>query len=406
MRKSPKMIMIAFVLLTLMIGCGDSDDDSSSAGPSGSERNPDLAVMVRIDDTTGFITTIDGQSDTHVTNADSVEVDPGSGIFAYGGYVYRTGSMADDKIAKYEVNADGSLTKIAETTVYQSGNSIPTSFIFVDDTKAYLPLAGIGELLIIDPGDLSVTKRIDLSAYAMDADGEFGGDDTNPEPSDGVIRNGKLYLALAQLDSFATYSSRGKASLLIIDAATDEILKHISDDRTSTSGVLSPNNGLTLDENGDIYVNNPASFGYYPGLTAGILRIKNGEDDFDPDYFFSLTDLTGLDVPGGVVSYAYNSAYLSDGALYTTLFVPGLTSNPPDYVNDKNYVPYMLDLWNQTVTKLDMPATNGWGSHMIKYNGEIVYAMSTDCGPGLYYAGENEAFVTVEGNPFMIANLQ
>jgi hypothetical protein len=261
-------------------------------------------------------------------------------------------------------------------------------------------------LLVFDQTDLSITKRIDLSPWAMDANGEFGGDDTNPEPAAGVIRDGKLYLALAQIDSFSTWSCRGKASMLIIDAATDEILSHISDDRTCTSGNLSPNNGLILDENGDIYVNNLASFGYYPGLNSGYLRINNGEDVFDPDYYFSVTDLTGLDVSGGFASYAYNGAYMSGGEYYTTLMVPAMTSNPPDYVNDKNYVPYVLNLWDQTATKLNMQPSNGWGTFAIDYNGEIVYALTTVNGTGLYYADEETPFVTLEGNPFMVSHLE
>jgi hypothetical protein len=403
MRKVSTLVVIAFFSLTLFTGCGGGASDVGSGGSTG---DPDLAVVTIIDDITGFVNMIDGATDTNVTNANGVEVDASSGLFAYNGYLYTTGSRGNDKIAKYAVNTDNSLTKVAEINVYESGGSIPTCIIFVDDTKAYLMLAGVGELLVFNPFDLSITKRIDLSAYAMDADGEFGGDDHNPEPSGGVIRDGKLFLALAQFDAFTTWQCRGKASLLIIDVATDEILKHISDDRTCNSGVTSPNNGLILDEKGDIYVVNTASFGYYPGMNAGILRIKNGEDEFDPDYYFSITNLTDLDVPGGVASYAYNNAYLSNGEMYTTLLVPGLTSNPPDYINDKNYVPYMFDLWNQTVTKLAMPSTNGWGSHMIKYNDDIIFGMATVNGTGLYYAGDDMPFVTLEGNPYMLANYE
>lgn len=403
-----RTVITAIVWMTALalLGCGGGGSGSSGGGSTG---EADLAVVTRIDDTTGFIVMVDGATDTSVTNALGVEVDPSMGIFANNGFLFTVGSLSGDKLAKYAVNDDNSLTKVAEVNVYEGGGSVPNTIAFVDDTKAYLTLAGIGQLVVFDQADLSIIKRIDLSPWAMDANGEFGGDDVNPEPSGGVIRDGKLYLALAQLDSFATYRCQGKASLLIIDVVTDEILKHISDERTCTSGLLSPNTGLILDENGDIYVTNAASFGYYPdlGLPSGFLRINNGEDDFDPDYFFSISDQTGLDVTGGAVSYAYNDAYLSNGELYTTLLVPGLTSNPPDYVNDKNYVPYQLDLWNQTLTKLDgMLPTIGWSTIVAKYNDDIIYGMTTVNGTGLYYAGDDTAFLTTEGNPFFISNVE
>ena len=398
-----RFLLTAVFLAGLMAvwGCDNSNDDiDADAGAS----EADMAVIMRIDDTTSFVNLVDAGVTTNLTNANGIEIDPGTGVYTYHGAVYVTGSMQNDKVTKYTVTEDNSLVKAAETTVFQSGGSIPTSLIFVSDTKAYLALPGTGELLVIDPTDLSITKRIDLSPYALDADGETGGADTNPEPSNGVIRDGKLYLGLGQLDSFATYYCRGKASVLIIDTATDEVLKHITDDRTCTTGEIDPNNGLILDENGDIYINNTASFGYYPGLNAGILRINSGEDDFDPNYYFSITDIQDLDVAGGTAAYAYHCVYGGNGLLYTNLFIPALTSNPPDYVNDKNYQPYVLDLYNQTVEKLDTPPTIGWSSHLIDYDGEIVYGLTTVNGAGLYRAGETTPFMTTAGNPTMFAD--
>lgn len=393
---------ICFLALFSFSGCSGIEDNVGSGIAAGGS---DIAINVRVDDTTGFLVMVNGMNDTSINNANGYESNPSKGLFAYNGYLYTTGSMYDDKLIKYTINDDRSLTLVAETTVYPGGGSIPSSIIFVNNTKAYLMLPGIGELVVFDPNTLAITNRIDLSPYAIDANGQLGVDDLNPEPSGGVIRNGKLYLSLAQIDSFSTYYDRGVASVLIIDASTDEVISHITDDRTSCSGNLSPNNGLILDENGDIYVNNAAAFGYYPGSNAGILRINNGEDEFDPSYYLSITDRTDLDVPLGISTYMYNYVYLENGELYTHLFIPGLTSNPPDYVNDKNYQPFVIDLWNQTITKLDMPPSSGWSSHLIEYRGDVIFGMSTDSGTGLFNINEDTPFVTTDGNPAMMANL-
>lgn len=405
MKKRWKYGMLVMCILTGLVTIIGSGGGSGGGGGNNNNQQAtaDLAMSVMIDNVTAFVNMVDGTSDTAVTNTLGIEVKPGTGVYTYNGYVYTAGSLNDDNIARYAVQADNSLVKEAETNVFESGGSIPTSFVFVDDTKAYVLLAGTGELLVIDPMSLEIQKRIDLSAYALDGDGQTGGDDINPEPSCGVIRDGKLYLGLAQIDSMATYFCQGKASVLIIDVATDEIFKHITDDRTCCTGTLDANIGLTLDENNDIYVNNTASFGYYPGQNAGYLRINNGEDEFDPDYYFSLTDIQDLDVPGGIASYAYHDAYLGNGKLYTTLFVPALTSNPPDYVNDKNYQPYIIDLYSRTATKLDMSPTIGWSTYCVKYNNGIVFGLVTVNGAGLYRAGEDMPFITTEGSPLIIS---
>ncbi|HBR95858.1 MAG TPA: hypothetical protein DD979_00570 [Gammaproteobacteria bacterium] len=64
--------------------------------------------------------------------------------------------------------------------------------IFVDETKAYITLSATGKVLVVEPGTLAVTGELDLSAYAIDANGQTGGEDLNPEPSAGIVRDGKL----------------------------------------------------------------------------------------------------------------------------------------------------------------------------------------------------------------------
>ncbi|HBR95869.1 MAG TPA: hypothetical protein DD979_00625, partial [Gammaproteobacteria bacterium] len=261
------------------------------------------------------------------------------------------------------------------------------------------------ELIVINPTDLSITKRLDLSAYAL------GEGDVNAEPTSGVIRDDKLFLALGQFDVFATGNCSAGASVLIIDVATDAVEKHLQDPRTCSSGSNEPNSGLFLDENGDIYVNHFAGFGFYPDLPpAGFLRIKSGETEFDPDYFFSIADITVPDVPGNAASIFFHPIYGGDGLAYGTLYAPGLSSNPPNFVEDKTNLPYRLDLRNQTATKLDMPATVSWSAGVIKYQDKIVYGMHTENGVGLYRydpssgtdIGEQRPFMTTEGSPVFL----
>ncbi len=392
-------------------------ENSFTATSDGNAGTADLIVSTLIDQTTGFINAVEGSS-TEVDNENGAEIDPSKGIFTYNGYVYTSGSLTDNKIAVYSIRADNSLKLEKELVTKESGMAIPTTFTFVNNTKAYIPLAGVGELLDINLEDFSIRQRIDLSEYAMNEGGTFDGNDTNPEPAAGVIRGDKFYLGLGQVNGLGhtqgSFLCRGLASVLIIDIATNAINKHITDDRTCTSGSISPGSSLTLDDNGDIYVNNTASFGYHPDQTIrpGYLRIKAGESVFDPDYFFNVGDLDlSSDFPDMNASlargsYVYKEKY-HNGSLYMTMFILGLTTRDPnDFIGNKNYQPYKLDLPNKTATKLDMLPTNGWSAQMGLYNDNVIYAEATENANGLYKINEKIPFMTTIGQPLHVLELK
>ncbi|HBR97954.1 MAG TPA: hypothetical protein DD979_11335 [Gammaproteobacteria bacterium] len=169
---------------------------------------------------------------------------------------------------------------------------------------------------------------------------------------------------------------------------------------------------LSLAESGDIYVNNTASFGYDPsGIPPGYLRLKAGETDFDPDYFFSIGELDlrqefpEMDPSLAKSPYVYTEL-MSNGKLYATMLVLGLTTGDlNDFIGNKNYQPFEFDLENQTVAKLDMLPTNGWSAQIAEYNGEVVFAESTVDGSGLYKLGQKTPFMAIEGFPVHVAEV-
>lgn len=406
---------VTLSLLLILSGCGSSK--SSDNKSLDDNITADLVIATMIDKKTGFMSAIDG-SKPIMTNNNGEELYPNKGLFVHNGFVYTTGSLADNKIAKYSVESGNKLKLIKEISVKDSGLSAPTSFIFVDNTKAYLPLSLTGELLDINLEDFSVRNRIDLSSYALDANAALDGNDTNPEPTVGVIRDEKLYLALHQVNYMGhiqgAFICRGKASVLIIDTQTNAVEKHIMDDRTCSSGSVVSGSTLTLTENGDIYVNNVASFGYdHRGIKPGYLRIKNGETEFDPDYFFNVGDLDlSADFPDLNASlartpYAFKDMY-HNGKLYSVLLILGLTdpNNPNDHIGNKNFQPYTFDLENKIATKLDMLPTTGLSAGIAKYKGDIVYPSSTINGNGLYKVGEKTPFISVEGFPLHVVEYE
>ena len=108
----------------------------------------------------------------------------------------------------------------------------------VSDTKAYLPLYGQGIVWIINPKTMEKTGEINLTQYAHG--------DTNPEPAMGLIRDGKYYLCLTQVDSgkgWQPYADYQQSDVAIIDIQTDKVEKIASEKATGLLSlhVLCPN---------------------------------------------------------------------------------------------------------------------------------------------------------------------
>ncbi len=389
----------------MLVGCGSD----SSIGGEVAEEDSDVIVVTRKDNDTGFINAIKADTAHNSTNSNGIETSiSGTSVMVYKDDIFVSDPMIS-KLTKY-IKKDGVFEKSVEINTGEA--SMPTSIVFASDTKAYLALTSVGKLLVFNPSAMTKTKEIDLSAYAMDANGNLDGNDTNPEPTSGIIRDGKLYMAMLQVSDLQTVMPRGKASVVVIDVATDTILSHTEDNRTSSSGRPSANLGIFMDENRDIYVNNPAGFGYY-GLNSGILRIKNGQDSFDPDYYFSVTGLENLDMGNGTTAGFMTEHYTKDGKLYTSLNFPSLNSNPPDRIKDKTFQSYMLNLYDKSATKLNLPVTNAWtgaGSTIITYEDKIFYGLSTENGDGIYRydpatgEGDQTPYISTDGLPAHVLN--
>ncbi len=132
--------------------------------------------------------------------------------------------------------------------------SNPSDLLIVSDTKAYLLRYGSGKLWIVNPSATSEatfkTGEIDLSAY--DVDGV-------PEMTAGIVRNGRLYVAMQRLERFAAVKTGYVAVIDIatnaeIDTApTTDGLKGIQlpvRDPVSLVGIPGSNNILVLADGG------------------------------------------------------------------------------------------------------------------------------------------------------------
>jgi hypothetical protein len=304
-----------------------------------------------------------------------------------------------DMIYKYVRNESGGLTLAGSLAKLPGAGS--TDIVFVDENKAYLSLQDLGMLQVINPTTMTVTKEIALAEYAV------GENDYNPDPIDMVIRDNKLYIALHQAKSM--YVQEAGVHVLIVDVATDTVDKMIIDPRSASAGWYSSGNQLFVDDYGDLYVGANAMYGMSQELTAGLVRIKNGETEFDTDYFFNLAEVYLPDVPGNMGIYIYPTyLYTGGSTIYSYCMVPGLMSDPPDYANDRPTVAFKFDLQAKTAERIGFSPTNSYGIGLCAYEDKILFGMTTVDGDGIYIydpkTGETSAapVVTTVGFPMVL----
>jgi hypothetical protein len=204
------------------------------------------------------------------------------------------------------------------------------------------------------------------------------------------------------------YTAHDYAYVAVIDVATDSVEKVIVDERTTSIGYhYTP--AVFMDEQNDIYFYSPGMWGFVPNTNDGFLRIRSGQTDWDPGYYFSLKNTPIAGMPGNTGLTTFVTEYGGSGDVYTMIQIRELTSNPPDYVNDRNFQPCKVNVYNQTIEKIDLPPSAGWGSTAIEFKGnDAFFGLVTATGAGLYTynmissATSDAPVITTEGTPMLL----
>ncbi len=278
-------------------------------------------------------------------------------------------------IRKYTRNADKELQETGQLSL--DDNSAATAIVLQSSTKAYVSIMGRAKILIINPSTMTKTGEIDISAYAVG--------DGCPDPSQMVIRDGKLYVALNQMvGGYYAATDRAKSDVLIINTATDEVEKMITEETTGMSQATRPIDckQIFVDENNDIYLITMGAFGAQPGHKAGILRINSGETVFDDSYNFVLND-AAIEGESNFSNMFCFVQYAGGGKLYATLIIPAYWGNPVSYLEDRVCIAAEIDLYTKTIKKLGLPRSNSYNSVGI-YNNKIMFGLTTDNDNGFY----------------------
>lgn len=241
------------------------------------------------------------------------------------------------------------------------------------------------KIYLVNTNTMSIEKTV-LSAF-----GNVAGDSLLAFPVDVVVRGNKMFVAYYHIHASGDFSTplSNEAHVAVFNYPELTLEKIISDNRTSNIGRYYTNNALETDENGNIYSFSPSSLasGYspVPGNNSAVLRIKQGETDFDASFHIDFETLSG--------GYKINDLYyVADGKAVVRVLQED--ENDPAYlwatyapVSDKPLLKTgILDLHNQTFTLLDeIPlAGGGWNSAILVEGTRLYLGVSNSSYAGIY----------------------
>jgi len=358
-----------------LVACGD--DDNNSATDAGKAKMVlALDMSVNGSQLTYLVPVVEELlNGGTVSLANAHEGYSGTYVEPYKNWMFRA-SISESAIKRYSRQDDGTLLLDGNLESGTTLQDAVANLLFLSDTKAYASLLLANKILVFNPTTMAKIKEIDLAKTEFGVNGS-----STPNPAGMVYRDGKVFVGCMQLTQMPMCSEG--AYVIVINEATDTPEKMISDQRASAASYF--NNEMFVDEKGDVYVNCWASYGYVPGQVGGFLRIKKNSTDFDPDYFFNITNRQINGIEGGYLMSAATSHYMSGGIAYMLGTNPTYASNPMDYVNDKVVESFRIDLYNQTVTALNLPRSNSY-SCSISHIGDMVYfgLTTTEKGAGLF----------------------
>ncbi|MFD0964045.1 DUF4374 domain-containing protein [Pseudofulvibacter geojedonensis] len=359
-----KVLAVAAGLFLSMavISCSNNDDDGTSQQPIQEVNYAFATVGGAWPSQTTYLQGTVNLDMTSINNNNATELANWGQLWTYNKDLFVTRFGAPATLFKYSFDSNG-IAKEAGQIVIPGANTFST-IEFVSETEAYGTVAGgLARVIKFNPSTASVTGEIDLSSIEIDGVESYWYLGMK-------ARDGKLFMGVEYQNNWT--STYDKAFVAVIDLETSTVEKVIEDNRTgnifAAGGAV---NGFNLDANGDLYV---MGFGT-ANTPSGILRIKNGETEFDPSYFMNLDEKTGKACQGlwhfpGKGTFTLRMDDESDAYEF----------------NGPNYKYYKIDLESQTAIDIGAPKTFGSKTSIIRdfNDGKLHFVIATASENAIY----------------------
>ena len=402
-----KVFLTACSLALLLVSCKkDDNNNSESAIISKSSGKYLLETSVKNPDGmsgSSYIQLFNTLSGS-LNNSQAEQVDFSSSVQVEGNNVYIFDTMKGTAgITRWTYDpTTQKLTKGATLDVL--AGSMVGHLEKISDTKAYVPFYTQGVVWIINPQTMQKTGEINLSQYAHN--------DTSPEPAMGILRDGKYYLCLTQVnqgEGWQPYPDYQQCDVAIINPQTDVVEKVVSETTTKLTFPTRPmaqcKGMLFTNEAGDLYIATAGYFGYSKDNTkCGFLCIPKGKTEFDSSksWDISTTPIAGTKYKPYKPASVYNCQYIGNGKAVAYVGIVELGGSNP--YTAKNAMAVLVDFNAKSISQIrGVPLTDGHSILITKHKGNILFgAFGTDK-IGLFAynptTGAVEQVLTTTGNP-------
>lgn len=308
----------------------------------------------------------------------------------YSAYVANTllsvGYYDDNNAIGYGINDNGEIFEkgrfVFETTLDLFSSDIDGTLLAME-----VPRSGFADrvLHVIDGENVAVTRKVSHPIY------ENHSDSLAAWPTALVVRGNELFVPFYTLHtngSFATPKT-DSAYVAVYSYPGLEFQRYIADDRMGPIGIYGNQNGMIQTENGDLYAYSSASNAC--GFTtqdknSGILRIKAGESEFDPNYHFDVEAATG----NKLAYFQYVGNGKAVGRLITDdsgLWHYYGTSDICELV--------IIDLESETITPISgIPSHKGQYASMLIEDGKVMVNITTESDASVYQIDPEAATAT------------
>ncbi|WP_109300120.1 DUF4374 domain-containing protein [Aquimarina sp. AU474] len=311
--------------------------------------------------------------------------------------VFTAGYSDDDKCIAYELDENGELIEKSNFAF----QSTLDNYAAIDDKTLLaveLTYGGLADKRFhIVNAETGLLERV--VEHPIDIDmGSGTAEDPGSIPwvTGMVLREGKLFVSYHKWladGSFVT-PDVDRAYVAVFTYPEFQLEKIIQDSRTSPIGVNGHSTGIEKTENGDIYSFSTSALS--AGFTAatkpsGILRIKNGATEFDPDYFFNIEEATS----GGKLFWM---DYVGNGKAIARIIVDD-TNGAGEwgaFFKKDVFKMVVIDLVNKTVTDVTGVPTHGhrYTSPMFVEDGKAYLSSSTATETHIYIVDPETATAT------------
>jgi hypothetical protein len=241
------------------------------------------------------------------------------------------------------------------------------------------------QIQLIDANNIRIRKKRLTPLYMWNKS-----DVLNKWPTSIVVNDNRMYVSFYPLEG-STWNTEytDTAYVTIFSYPGLDSLTTIKDARTGPIGLYGNQVSMVKAENGDIYTVSPSSLAAgYTQVTkkSGILRIKNGQQSFDPSYFFDVETASGG-------AKLLTATYAGDGLLVARMQLPGTDNANAIWAAFDVTIPIckmaIIDLNNKTVTDIpDVPVHGGqYGAQWLVEDGKVYASItSTPAGEARIYA--------------------